>query len=242
MTPPHSPPQTKSILSHLVTKINESFSGDIVFVAPTDRDLTDAEIQQIGHAGVITVASLVLGRGIDIRPSSDIPGGLHVIVATEVAHKRLLKQTICRTGRFGRPGSFSIITLHRILSARSDLDTRDYDQWWMAALHHLTALGVAHLASKRESLPPSDRKQWVQRWLLFLLGCMQRGKEETARVREALSVAPDSDATPAWCIPDDDFAKLLVLVPRGPEIETFYARLETLEGAGPRSVDPKIDE
>jgi hypothetical protein len=138
--------------------------------APTDRDLTEAEIQRIGQAGYVTIADVKLGRGIDIRVSIDIPGGLHVIVATEVAHRRLLKQMIGRTGRLGREGSYSIIALDRIIAPQAQRG----NEAWTGALHLASALGAHHLLSTQDSLVGEPRREWVCKWLLFLLASRQK--------------------------------------------------------------------
>ena len=140
-------------------------------VAPADRDLTDAEIQRIGQAGYVTLAGINLGRGVDIRVPIDIAGGLHVIVATEVVHRRLLKQMIGRTGRLGREGSYSIIVMDRIISPPE----RRGDEAWMGALHLASALGVHHLLSSQFSADDGEaRRTWTCKWLLFLLGCRRK--------------------------------------------------------------------
>ena len=140
-------------------------------VAPADRDLTDAEIQRIGQAGYVTLAGIKLGRGVDIRVPIDIAGGLHVIVATEVVHRRLLKQMIGRTGRLGREGSYSIIVMDRIISPPE----RRGDEAWMGALHLASALGVHHLLSSQFSADDGEaRRTWTCKWLLFLLGCSRK--------------------------------------------------------------------
>ena len=80
----------------------------------------------------------------------------------------------------------------------------------MAALHHLTSLGLSHLATSRATLRGSERKEWVKQWLIFLHGCKSRG-----------------DRTPgAWCIGDSDFGRLMALVPESEaQSKVFYDRL-----------------
>lgn len=74
-----------------------------------------AEEQEIiaaaGAAGARTVATDVLGRGADIRPSEDCLacGGLHSILAEMPKNLRVEQQARGRAGRQGRPGSSEIL-------------------------------------------------------------------------------------------------------------------------------------
>lgn len=223
-----------------------AFSDDVIFTPPKGS-ITDGDAQRIGNANQITIADLELGRGLDVRPSADIAGGLHVIIATEVAHKRLLTQMIGRTARLGREGSYSIITLRRILAAPpspSKARSEAVNQWRMAALHQLSALGIAHLSTAQAApgggMSAEDRKAWVQRWLMFLYECEERG-QAAVRAAEKPAAGAAATAMPEWCIPEADvpvadagyLALLRRLAPRSSATEPFYASLEALQREGP---------
>jgi preprotein translocase subunit SecA len=71
-------------------------------------DKEEAELIAIaGHAGAITVATNMAGRGTDIKPdpASIKAGGLHVILSEMHSAKRIDRQFIGRAGRQGDPGS-----------------------------------------------------------------------------------------------------------------------------------------
>jgi hypothetical protein len=202
-----------SLASHLIQVVQKAFGDPAVFI-PGDLELDESVMQRIGEPGNITIADIKLGRGADIRPDRDIPGGLHVIVATEVAHKRLLKQMIGRTGRVGREGSYSIIVLHRVLSEPSPHAANS--AWWVSALHHLTALGVYHAAT----LDGRARKEFVQKWLVCLYGCRVRGRRNPAE----------------WCISEGVDKMLRELIPATGAAIAFYEHLDALKDEGFDSV------
>ena len=129
----------------------------------------------------MTLADLKLGRGIDIRVSIDIPGGLHVVIGTEVVHKRLLKQMIGRTGRLGREGSYSIIVMDRVITQPSVRG----DETWMGALHLISGLGAHYLLETRVTLTGEARREWVRKWLLFLQACRSKSTATSNFVERA---------------------------------------------------------
>lgn len=72
----------------------------------SDRD----SIKNAGKAKSVTVATLAVGRGVDIIVSNESleAGGLHVIIPMCMRNQRSLEQAVGRTGRQGQPGSVSI--------------------------------------------------------------------------------------------------------------------------------------
>lgn len=69
----------------------------------------EAEIvKQAGHAGKVTIATNMAGRGTDIILEDDVKanGGLHVIATELHSSKRIDRQLVGRAARQGDPGSF----------------------------------------------------------------------------------------------------------------------------------------
>lgn len=76
------------------------------------QDQQEAEIiAQAGHAGRITVATNMAGRGTDIRLSPGVAerGGLHVLATERHEARRIDRQLSGRAARQGDPGSFEVI-------------------------------------------------------------------------------------------------------------------------------------
>ena len=94
-------------------------------------------------------------------------------------------------------------------------------------MHHLTSLGLSHVIANRTTLTGAERKQWMQKWLMFLHSCRIRGETPKASPTDPV----------AWCIPDEEAGRLRELVPPGPTANVFYDRLAALKAAGPRSLD-----
>lgn len=72
------------------------------------QDGDEAEIvSQAGHAGAITIATNMAGRGTDIKPDARAlaAGGLHVISVSPNESPRIDRQLIGRGARQGQPGS-----------------------------------------------------------------------------------------------------------------------------------------
>ena len=66
-------------------------------------------IETAGNPGIVTIATIAAGRGIDIKiDKSSVYGGLHVIVPYKLPSRRLFEQAIGRSGRQGQPGSTTI--------------------------------------------------------------------------------------------------------------------------------------
>jgi preprotein translocase subunit SecA len=66
-----------------------------------------ARIARAGHAGVVTVATNIAGRGTDIEldAAARAAGGLHVIATMRNRSRRIDRQLIGRAARHGDPGS-----------------------------------------------------------------------------------------------------------------------------------------
>ena len=72
------------------------------------QDGDEAEIvSQAGHAGSITIATNMAGRGTDIKPDKTAiaAGGLHVVAVSPNESRRIDRQLIGRGARQGQPGS-----------------------------------------------------------------------------------------------------------------------------------------
>lgn len=87
----------------LTDKTNHDVNGD-----PLDEQ---SVIDRAGRAGMITIATIVAGRGTDIILDEDAEaaGGLHVLIAGMPFHRRVEYQGRGRAGRQGLPGSSSIV-------------------------------------------------------------------------------------------------------------------------------------
>lgn len=162
-----------------------------------ETSLSDDDIQRIGKEGTVTLADHSFGRGIDIRVSIDIPGGLHVIIATSVLHSRLLRQMVGRTGRLGREGSYSILALDNILLPPVEKVLKTPR---LTALHLLTGLCANHLLgsgmSPSDSKTPSARRDWVCKWLLFMTAAYHgRDPINEAHFEELLPAAAAGSAS-----------------------------------------------
>ncbi len=109
------------------------------------EDVLDADLQQIARSGAITLTTIKYGRGADVRVSFDIDEGLHVIVATSVIHRRLLEQLIGRTGRMGRKGSYSAITIGELEENPGQNGLQDAE--FFAAMHEITRMFVKNVTN-----------------------------------------------------------------------------------------------
>lgn len=88
--------------------------------ARQDKSEADA-VAQAGHAGRITVATNMAGRGTDIKLAADVAeqGGLHVILTEFHESARIDRQLFGRAARQGDPGSVeAIVCLQDELFAR----------------------------------------------------------------------------------------------------------------------------
>jgi preprotein translocase subunit SecA len=90
----------------------------------------DSESQIVDTAGlprVVTIATSIAGRGVDIRPSSLVldGGGMHVVVTYLPRNKRVINQMAGRSARQGEHGSFEIM-LPRSLATKYSNETNVY--------------------------------------------------------------------------------------------------------------------
>ena len=115
------------------------------------HDATEAAvIARAGHAGVVTVATHMAGRGTDIElgPGVAASGGLHVLCCQDNASARLDRQVIGRAGRRGEPG---VGEVWRALDAKAWQPGRDWaagvDRWlrtrWLRTLGRTEQPGLA---------------------------------------------------------------------------------------------------
>lgn len=75
-----------------------------------DSNVDEKSINQAGKAGQVTVATIIAGRGTDIKVSEEglKAGGLHVTVVSKMLNQRVLEQAIGRSARNGEWGSATI--------------------------------------------------------------------------------------------------------------------------------------
>lgn len=125
------------------------------------KNVSDTELQEVAREGRVTLTTIENGRGADIRVNSKIEEGLHVLIATSVSQPRLLNQLIGRTGRMGRKGSYSIVTLGDLVKSPTE-DFRSVSQFYQA-LHELTKLFIKQLVDN-----PQYRADHCKKWILFL--------------------------------------------------------------------------
>jgi preprotein translocase subunit SecA len=99
-----------SASEHLSKRLNDAGLPHRVLNARQNQ--REAEIiSQAGHAGLVTVATNMAGRGTDIRLSPGVAelGGLHVLATERHEARRIDRQLSGRAGRQGDPGSFEVI-------------------------------------------------------------------------------------------------------------------------------------
>jgi len=156
---PNSRPQDKPelIWDKLVAALR---AADIPLSFLPD-EVSDIELQEVAREGRVTLTTIDNGRGADIRVNSKIEEGLHVLIGVPVIHQRLLYQLIGRTGRMGRKGSYSVVTLGSVIKSQSN--QRQPTIQFYNALHELTKLFVKKLSDS-----PVHNKDECKRWILFL--------------------------------------------------------------------------
>jgi len=165
----------------LWTTLKDALQAAGIAVQELKSDVSDAELQTIARSGKVTLSTIKYGRGADIRVSLDIPEGLHVLVATRVLHKRLLEQLIGRTGRMGRWGSYSIVTLGNVLLPPEDR-AQVFSQYY-SALHELTRFFINKLLAKG-NCSTDERKNW----LMFLTNVLSE-RWNTRKIKESQAKA-----------------------------------------------------
>lgn len=138
--------------------LRDALRADGIAFEEVKSDVTDAELQRIARSGKVALSTIKYGRGADIRVSLDITEGLHVLIGTPVRHKRLLQQLIGRTGRMGRSGSYSIVTLGSYLMPPPD--RAELNSEYFGALHDLTRFFVNKLIAQG-NCSAEDRKNWL---------------------------------------------------------------------------------
>jgi preprotein translocase subunit SecA len=100
---------TRSILaSHELAAVLRNAGIECYVLNATNPHQEAAIIARAGHAGRVTVATNMAGRGTDIEISDSVlaTGGLHVIGTELHASERIDRQLAGRCGRQGDPGSF----------------------------------------------------------------------------------------------------------------------------------------
>lgn len=137
------------------------------------KDIEGGRLQEIGLGGSVTLTSLVCGRGADIYVSPDVPDTMHVVLATQVPSDRIKTQIIGRTGRMGRDGSYSQITLDKASGTASNIDQRATENM----LHEMTLDIVQHMVK-------GCGRDFALRWLM-LASELVWGSKATVDARRA---------------------------------------------------------
>jgi len=106
-------------------KKERKFSS-VNWITITDEESLENNVKEIGKVNTITFATMICGRGIDIKIDKTIELGLHVLITKLPANnnERLLTQMIGRTARLDRKGSVSII-VKESLKAFEDISTNN---------------------------------------------------------------------------------------------------------------------
>ena len=169
-------PDNKQLLEKVKTTLAAALPGvPIVEKFKADDLGNDGGINAIGLAGRVTLASIVCGRGIDIHVSQDIPDGMHILVATSLASERLFAQVVGRTGRMGRDGSYSTITLGDLIEVRSENQNIPASE---NTLHDMTRDLIALLMQRG-----GCDKERALRWLMLATEQQKGNKELVASLR-----------------------------------------------------------
>ncbi len=136
-----------------------------------------AHIARAGHAGVVTVATNIAGRGTDIEldAAARAAGGLHVIATMRNRSRRIDRQLIGRAARHGDPGS-----AERLLALDDALFTERWPKAWRRAARAMARKGVvpAWLARPLTALA-QRRAEWSERALRAHLRRSESRADET---------------------------------------------------------------
>ncbi|MCK1368261.1 prepilin peptidase [Bradyrhizobium sp. 62] len=99
--------ETSIVLSKL---LDAAGIDHVVLNAHHDREEADI-VAEAGHAGRVTVATNMAGRGTDIKLGDGVEtkGGLHVVLTEFHESARIDRQLIGRGGRQGQPGTYEVI-------------------------------------------------------------------------------------------------------------------------------------
>jgi preprotein translocase subunit SecA len=128
------------------------------------QDAQEAErIARAGHAGVVTVATNIAGRGTDIEldTAARRAGGLHVIATMRNRSRRIDRQLIGRAARHGDPGS-----AERLLSLDDTLLTDHLPPMWRRIAQRCARGGVVPgLMARALAAAAQRRAEWRERAL-----------------------------------------------------------------------------
>jgi preprotein translocase subunit SecA len=122
-----------------------------------------ARIARAGHAGVVTVATNIAGRGTDIEldAAARAAGGLHVIATMRNRSRRIDRQLIGRAARHGDPGS-----AERLLSLDDTLLAECLPLTWRRIARRCARQGVVpKVLAQTLAAVAQRRAEWRERAL-----------------------------------------------------------------------------
>lgn len=102
--------------------LNYDFDANRILMYQTENDSDIAKpLIQPGH---VIITTNICGRGVNIFPSPDAPGGLHICLTFLPENSRVEDQNIGRTSRSGNPGTSQIILLDSDRGTLDDINNR----------------------------------------------------------------------------------------------------------------------
>lgn len=138
------------------------------------HDQHEAEIvAQAGHAGMVTVATRMAGRGTDIALDSNAlaAGGLHVIHCQRNESRRMDRQLLGRAARQGQPGSTETWICSSNLSERHTLGApmlgsfvTDFVPWMTSWWRYATMRLSQRIEEQRQSAMRRHLLKQDQQW------------------------------------------------------------------------------
>ena len=149
-------PDRQDLVDKLTEVLRNKIEGHQLRTKFTPQALEGDSLQQMGSPGSVTLVSLLCGRGVDIRVSSNIPDSMHVVLATNIISSRMLTQIIGRTGRMGQDGSYSIITLGETIGTSH----QRVDRATQNMLHHMVKDFLERL---KQGCTPDQARKWLMR-------------------------------------------------------------------------------
>jgi len=126
------------------------------------EDDIDANLNLIGYAKTITIASRVIARGADILVYKDVKDGLHLLITYYPMHKNIFVQMLGRTARQDQLGTYSIIAKSEIKYDELKVDQIKINTR-MVTWHNLSVWFYKELARNQQTstiLSDNKRLRW----------------------------------------------------------------------------------